>query len=103
MKRVVVLLDERLDLSAKFRVALKVLQVEPSPKHPEGIKVSFTLVDAERGCTRLVIDNHAPFGFHAHTDLPLNKNTRRALKTKDYREALDEFWRLVKEITDYED
>ena len=103
MKKAVVLLDERLDLSERFRVELKVLRVEVSAKNPEGAKVSFALIDAEKGVPRLVIDNHAPFGFHVHAELPERKNRRRALATMDYLLALEEFWRLVKEITDDED
>lgn len=102
MKKAKVLLDERLELSEKYRVELKVLEVEPSNKHPEGIKVSFALIDAIKGVPRLLIDNHAPFGFHVHTELPGNKDSRRNLPTKDYTEALDEFWGLVKEITENE-
>lgn len=102
MKKAIVLLKERLDVSERFRIELKVLQVEPTTKHPEGVKVSFALIDVKKGIPRLLIDNHAPFGFHVHTALPSQSNTRRALPTKDYLEALEEFWRLVKEILENE-
>ncbi len=78
---------------------LSVLQIEPSAKHPEGIKASFVLIDAEKGVPRLVVDNHEPYGFHVHTELPEKKDVRRRLPTADYLQALDEFWRLTMEIT----
>ncbi len=99
MKTAKVLLDERLELSERYRVELKVFEVEAREKHPEGIKVRFVLIDAILGVPRLLVDNHAPFGFHVHEELPDNKDARRLLKTTDHLKALDEFWRLVKEIT----
>ena len=103
MKKAIVLLSERLDVSEKFRVELTVLKVVPSARHPEGVKVSFVLIDTERGVPRLVVDNHAPFGFHVHTRLPEKRDERQILPTTDYVEALDEFWRFVKEIVRDED
>lgn len=76
--------------------------MDPGEKFPEGIKVSLALIDVIKKVPRLLIDNHAPFGFHVHTELPGNKDSRRVLKAKDYTEALDEFWRLTKEITNDE-
>ena len=59
-------------------------------------------VDVLAKVPRLLVDNHAPFGFHVHTELPGNKGFRKILETKDYLLALDEFWRLVKEIIENE-
>jgi len=100
--KAVVLFDQRLDISERYRVELKVLAVEAAGKHPEGVKVSFVLIDVLQMAPRLLIDNHVPFGFHVHEELPKNKESRRLLKTTDYVEAMDEFWRLVKEITNHE-
>ncbi len=65
--------------------------------------MSFALLDVIDKVPRLLVDNHAPFGFHVHAELPKNKQARKSLATKDYQEALDEFWRLVKEIVKNED
>jgi len=100
--KAVILLDQRFDISERYRVELKVLEVEAAGKHPEGVKVSFVLIDVILAVPRLLVDNHAPFGFHVHEELPLRKEARRLLKTTDYLKALDEFWRLVKEITENE-
>ena len=99
MTKAVVLLDQKLDISERYRVELKAFEVAISKKYPEGVKVSFALIDVIQKAPRLLIDNHAPFGFHVHEELPNNKDSRRRLKTNDYLEALDEFWRLTKEIT----
>ena len=99
MTKAVVLLDQKLDISERYRAELKAFVVEICKKYPEGIKVSFALIDVIQKIPKLLIDNHAPFGFHVHEELPDNKDSRRRLKTNDYLEALDEFWRLTKEIT----
>jgi hypothetical protein len=98
MAKAVVLLDETLDISERYRVEIRAYEIEPNKKHPEGVKVSFTLIDVINKVPRLLIDNHAPFGFHVHEELPENKESRRILKTVNYLEALDEFWKLVKDI-----
>ena len=41
----IVLLDQRFDISERYRVELKVLAVETAGKYPEGVKVSFVLID----------------------------------------------------------
>ncbi len=103
MTRATLILDQRLDLSDRYRVELKVFEVDPSRRFPDGIKVSFALLDVIDKVPRLLVDNHAPFGFHVHTGLPQNKQARKPLATKDYQEALDEFWRLAKDIIENED
>ena len=102
MTKARVLLDQKLNISERFRVELKVFEVEPREKHPEGVRVRFALIDVLKKAPRLLIDNHAPFGFHVHNELPGNKDKRQILKSKDYQEALDEFWGLVQEITNNE-
>ena len=102
MAKAVVLLDQKLDVSERYRVELKVFEVDPSDKFPDGIKVSFALIDVIQKVPRLLVDNHAPFGFHVHEELPGKSDSRRKLNTKDYMQALDEFWRLAKEISNAE-
>lgn len=93
-----ILMDEELTLSDRYRVELKAYKIAPSRKHPEGVKVRFVLVDSIERRPRLLVDNHSPFGFHAHTRLPADKNHRVPIATTDYREALREFRRLVAEV-----
>lgn len=103
MVKATVLVDQRYEISERFRVEIKVFEVGPSEKHPTGIKVRFTLIDVIEKVPRLLIDNHEPFGFHVHEELPDNKDARRLLETDDYVEALDEFWRLVRGVIDGKD
>ena len=70
---------------------LRVYKIAPSDKYPDGIKSRFALIDVELNLPRLVIDNHAPYGFHAHTTLPKDESTRVKLDVKDYFEAYEEF------------
>lgn len=102
MPKAIVLMEQYLDLSERYRVELKVFEVEKSHKFPEGIKVSFVLLDLFQRQPRLLIDNHAPYGFHVHEELPKSKDVRRLLPVTNYAEALDQFWCLVKEIVRYE-
>ena len=81
----------------------KVYDVGDSKKHPEGVKAKFVLIDLERNTPRLLVDNHAPFGFHMHTTLPEDHTTRIALETKDYNQAYEEFLREVERIIDNEE
>jgi hypothetical protein len=98
-----ILMDEELTLSERYRLELKVYKIVPSLKHPEGVKVRFVLIDKIEGKPRVVVDNHSPFGFHAHTHLPADKNHRVPIATTDYRDALSEFHRLVSEVLRSED
>jgi hypothetical protein len=102
MAKATLILDQGLEISERYRVELKVFKVDPSERFPDGIKVSFALLDVIDKVPRLLVDNHAPFGFHVHTELPKNKQVRKPLVVKNYQEALDEFLRLVKGIVENE-
>ena len=83
--------DQSFQLTENFRVEVKVYEVEPKEKYPEGVKARFVLIDMERNLARLLVDNHAPYGFHIHTGLPEDKTTRVVLNAKDFYEAFEEF------------
>lgn len=83
--------DQLFQLTESFRVEIKVYEVEPTEKYPEGIKARFVLIDIEINVARLLVDNHAPYGFHIHTGLPENKTIRVVLSAKDFYEAFEEF------------
>ena len=102
MNKSLIIMDQILEISERFRVELKVYEVKSSKKYPDGIKVRFVLIDVIRKVPRLLLDNHSPYGFHVHEELPKHKEIRRKLEMTDYIEALDEFWRLTKVITNNE-
>lgn len=102
MAKARVILDQRFDVSDRYRVEIKVFKVAGDRKHVYGIKTSFVLIDVIEKAPRLLVDNHAPYGFHVHSELPGNKSVRTALNAENYLQALDEFWRRTKEIIDGE-
>ncbi len=93
------MLDEDLFYTDRFRVVLKVYEVTPSRKFPDGIKAKYVLIDVVQNAERLLVDNHEPYGFHMHAGLPDEKSLRVKLKTENYLEALKEFnrevWRII--------
>jgi hypothetical protein len=93
-----ILIDEHLTISERYRIELKAYKVNVSSKYPEGVKVRFVLVDIVAGKPRILVDNHSPYGFHAHSRLPADRSSRVSLGTIDYLEALQEFHRLVAEV-----
>lgn len=102
MPKAKILMDLEFGFLERFWVKLKVFQFEPDEKYPQGIKARFVLVDTVRKVPLLLVDNHEPFGFHVHEELPENKNTRRMLKTTDYWVALTEFRLLAERIVNDE-
>ena len=97
------LLSQEIDISDKFRVELKVFEVEVSKKYPEGVKARFVLIDTFNNKPVLLIDNHAPFSFHIHEDFKVSKVKRRELVEADYVKVLEVFWCLTMEILRNED
>ncbi|MEK6627689.1 MAG: hypothetical protein AABY53_03615 [Bdellovibrionota bacterium] len=102
MTKANLLLNSAFNISERYRVELKVFEVSLNQKYPEGVKARFILIDVLNKVPRLIVDNHAPFGFHVHANLPKEKNKRLRLETSNYLEALLKFWDLVKEILSYE-
>ena len=98
MAQAKVLVDLTYTLTEKYRVDLKVYEIEVSSKHPEGVKVRFVLINEENKTPRLLVDNHAPFGFHMHTELPEDKNVRVQLPVNNHEDALQEFLQEVERI-----
>ena len=99
-----VIWDRSYILRGRYRVIAKVYDVgSDNKKHPEGVKAKFVLIDLERNVPRLLVDNHAPFGFHLHATLPEDKSTRIRLETEDFSEAYDEFLKEVERVIGNED
>jgi len=92
------LINRKLEINEQYYVVLTALRVSPSEKFPDGIKVKYVLIDSVGGFARLLIDNHEPFGFHMHTQLPDDPSVREILKATDYNEALKIFMNEVERI-----
>ena len=93
-----VLVDIDRKVSATYRIVLKVLEIEPSKLHPEGIKAKYVIINMKANKPVFLIDNHEPFGFHSHPDPGLDHNVRLTIPTRDYSKAMDIFFEKVKEI-----
>jgi hypothetical protein len=93
-----ILIDEDFGLNDRYRVVLRAFRVAASKKFPQGVKAKFVLIDVGTKAARLLVDNHEPFGFHMHTELPEDKATRVELDVKDHNEALDVFFGEVERI-----
>ena len=98
MKATEFLINEKFEINARYHVSLMALRVPNSEKFPSGLKVKYVLIDAEGGFARLLVDNHEPFGFHMHTQLPEDHSTREILQVNDYNEALQIFFKEVERI-----
>jgi len=93
-----VILDEKFAINNRYRVVLYALEVAVSPKFPHGIKAKYVLIDTYGDFPRLLLDNHEPFGFHMHTELPDNHEMRVELTVTDHNTALEIFYKEVERI-----
>jgi hypothetical protein len=84
--------------SGRYVVVIKVYEVQPSEKYPQGIKARYLLQDMSTGRLRLLLDNHEPFGFHMHTRMPHEESFRMAVEATDYLEAYEVFMNEVERI-----
>ena len=102
MKATLLVHHEEILLNGKYVVTVTVYSVDQSKKFPDGIKAKF-LLQTEEGIAKLLIDNHQPYGFHMHTQLPHNHSHREILDVKDYQEAMDFFFEEVGRIVKNEE
>jgi hypothetical protein len=86
----------------RYEARIKVLKIPKSLKFPDGFKVSCVLLDTVTKNVRLVLDNHQPFGYHVHTELPHNKNARLKIELKNYNEAIKFFFKEVRKLANEE-
>ena len=99
----IVVFELKYKIGRRYRVEQTVFKVDPNKRYPDGMIVKFVLIDDHRNMPVLLLDNHAPFGFHIHAQLPEQKHVRTKLDMKNYVDALIEFERLVDEVVKNED
>ncbi len=92
------IIDENFAITSRYRLVLLAIEVPVNQKFPTGIKARFVMIDVEGGFPRLLVDNHEPFGFHMHTQLPEDSSVRVPLSVKDHNEALAIFMKEVERI-----
>jgi hypothetical protein len=97
-----IILNETFAINSRYRVVLYAVEVPISKEFPTGIKAKFVMIDSEGNFPRLLVDNHEPFGFHMHTQLPEDHSVRVELAVKDHGEAMDIFLREAERIVEDE-
>ena len=66
----------------------------------EGISATFRLFEIDEFAEKelvYLIDNHEPFGFHEHDELPKNRESRISLRVRNWQEAWNIFQMKCKE------
>ena len=86
-----------------YRWEISVRLMPANELYPEGVKAVFRLIRFELNSRSkdqvvLLIDNHAPYGFHEHDLLPQNHSSRRKLNVETWQTALVYFQERCKEI-----
>ena len=103
MHKAKIIRNERILLNeGLFVVEVKVFEVPKSKRYPEGVKLKCVLIDEEMGKPRILLDNHAPHGFHLHTRLPEDHDFRVSLDISDYEEAIKIFFQEVRKVVSSE-
>lgn len=77
----------------KYFVEIEIYGTQNLLMFPEGVIATFRLFEiVESGEMDIIylIDNHAPYGFHEHDQLPGNHESRNQLFVKTWEEA----WRI---------
>jgi len=90
----------------KCVVSVKIEQTNDRDFYPpDGIKSVFMVkrekrMGEENFETIILIDNHAPFGFHEHPNLPDESKVRQSIHVSNWQEAWFSFEIKMKELLD---
>lgn len=81
-----------------FEAQVKVYEVAKSLKFPDGFKIRCALIETRTGDLRVLLDNHEPFGYHLHTNLPKDRKARTSANVRNYQEAINLFFDEVEKV-----
>jgi hypothetical protein len=87
-----------------YLVDIQILQSDDFTKYrPDGVKCVFRVLremafNKNKFELVLLVDNHDPFGFHSHPDLPEVHEKRVELDVRNWKEAWILFDIMVKEL-----
>lgn len=83
-----------------YMAIIRVGRCNPSKKFPEGVTARLVLLDMrrEKPVPRLLIDNHEPFGFHIHSQLPDDHSYRENLDIDNYQDAIRVFFEEARKV-----
>ncbi len=79
-------------------IHVKLQKVPPSEVRPDGFKLNCALIDLRVGKAVLILDNHAPFGYHIHPKALEDHTMRQEIQVSDPFEAISIFEAKVKEM-----
>ena len=85
-----------------YFVEIEVYETENLELFPEGVNATFRLFKIDENGERQIIyliDNHAPYGFHKHNELPGKHKARNSIHVKSWQEAWDKFQAKCREKT----
>jgi hypothetical protein len=88
---------------SEYLVDIEVYETENLVMFPEGISGRFRLFRVDENMNKILvylIDNHAPYGFHEHDELPLNHFSRITIHVKNWQEAWERFQIKCRELID---
>lgn len=95
--------DQRaLFLEGRFEARITAFLVPKNKKHPDGVKLSCVLLDLELRVPRLLLDNHEPYGYHLHTEMPHDKSHRVPVVVKNFEDAIEFFMKAVRKVIENE-
>jgi len=77
---------------------IKLQTVTPDRIRPDGLKLNCVLLDKRTNQAVLLLDNHAPFGYHIHPQASTDHNFREEIVVESPYEAIDIFFSRAKEI-----
>lgn len=86
-----------------YRVSIFISEAKNTKMHPTGVRALFKLFRLNHeGIEELIIliDNHEPYGFHEHSELPIQRKKRVSLPTDDWKEAWKLFQKKCREVFD---
>lgn len=86
--------------TSEYIVEIEIFVTDNLNMFPEGVSATFRLFVRDEGNGKTLvylIDNHAPFGFHEHDELPYNRESRASLYVRNWQEAWNRFQEKFKE------
>lgn len=91
--------DTKAILGEHWVAHIKLQTVTPDKLRPDGYKLNCVLLDKRTNQAVLILDNHAPFGYHIHPQASTDHTMREEIVVDSPYEAIDVFFSKAKEIT----
>ena len=83
----------------EYKAEIEVYESANEEMFPEGVSATFLLFRLNKGGEKelvLLIDNHKPYGFHLHDEMPYKPEKRVLIETMSWQEAWKIFQKKCK-------